>query len=51
MILRLPATEVGCLYLKPDFVPVTPDPASAEFPTLIRHYGSIRGAWPVVVAK
>jgi len=45
---RLPAEEVGCLYLDTTGKPVTPDPDSAEFPFLIRHYGSIRGAWPVI---
>lgn len=45
---RLPLAEVGCLYLTPSFQPITPDPASPDFPALIRHYGSIRGAWPVV---
>jgi hypothetical protein len=43
---RLPAHEVGCLYLDSAGSPVTPDPASGLFPTLIRHFGSVRGAWP-----
>jgi hypothetical protein len=29
-------------------VPVTPDPDAMKFPTLIRHHGSVRGAWPTV---
>jgi hypothetical protein len=45
---RLPAEEVGCLYLDATGRPVTPDPATAEFAALRRHYGSVRGAWPVV---
>jgi hypothetical protein len=45
---RLPAEEVGCLYLDASGKPVTPDTASAEFSTLRRHYGSVRGAWPIV---
>ena len=45
---RLPAEEVGCLYLDAQGKPVTPVPASAEFPTLRRHFGSVRGAWPVI---
>ena len=45
---RLPAEEVGCLYLDAKGKPVTPDPASAEFPALRRHFGSVRGAWPVI---
>ena len=28
--------------------PVTPDPRSDRFQDLVRHEGSIRGAWPVV---
>ena len=44
----LPAEEVGCLYLDTSGKPVTPDPASAEFPALRRHFGSVRGAWPVI---
>jgi len=45
---RLPAEEVGCLYLDSNGKPVTPEPASAEFPALRRHFGSVRGAWPVI---
>lgn len=45
---KLPAGEVGCLYLDAQNRPVTPDPASPEFPNLLRHFGSVRGAWPVV---
>ena len=45
---RLPAEAVGCLYLDAAGNPVTPDPDSPEFVTLRRHYGSVRGAWPVI---
>jgi hypothetical protein len=45
---RLPAEEVGCLYLDAGGKPVTPDPAAAEFPALRRHFGTVRGAWPVI---
>ena len=48
LLQRLPAEEVGCLYLDADGKPVTPDPASAEFPTFRRHFGSVRGAWPII---
>jgi hypothetical protein len=48
LLQRLPAEEVGCLYLDAQGRPVTPDPASAEFATLRRHFGSVRGAWPVI---
>ena len=47
---QLPAAEVGCLYLDASGSPVTPDPASPEFPKLRRHFGSVRGAWPVIVS-
>jgi hypothetical protein len=40
--------EVGCLYLDPSGKPVTPNPKESEFPALTRHFGSIRGAWPVI---
>jgi hypothetical protein len=45
---HLPADDVGCLYLDATGKPVTPDPASPEFPALRRHFGSVRGAWPVI---
>jgi hypothetical protein len=48
LLQRLPAEEVGCLYLDAGGKPVTPEPASEEFPALCRHFGSVRGAWPVV---
>lgn len=28
--------------------PVCPDPSSDQFPALIRHRGSVGGAWPVI---
>jgi hypothetical protein len=48
MFQGLPAEEVGCLYLNSDGKPVTPDPTAAGFPALGRHYGSVRGAWPII---
>ena len=48
LLQRLPAEEVGCLYLDAQNHPVTPDPESPDFPGLRRHFGSVRGAWPVV---
>ena len=48
LLQHLPAEEVGCLYLEAGGKPVTPDPAAAEFPALRRHFGSVRGAWPVI---
>lgn len=46
---RLPASELGCLYLDAAGRPVCPDPASADFAKLTRHYGSVKGAWPRIV--
>jgi hypothetical protein len=43
---RLPEDEIGCLYLDRNNKPVTPDPTSSDFPELIRHRGSVGGAWP-----
>ncbi len=48
LVAQLPPEEVGCLYLNQAGQPVTPDPQSPEFPRLTRHYGSIKGAWPVI---
>jgi hypothetical protein len=41
---RLPADEIGCLYLDHDNNPVTPDPSNADYRTLRRHKGSMFGA-------
>ena len=46
---KLPPHERGCLYLGSEGKPVYPDPASPEFAKLIRHYGSVKGAWPRIV--
>jgi len=46
----LPANEIGCLYLDKEQRPICPDPESGEFVAITRHRGSVRGAWPVVVA-
>ncbi len=48
LIDRLPLEDVGCLYLDRDCHPVCPDPVSAEFTRLTRHFGSVKGAWPRV---
>ena len=48
LLQRLPAEEVGCLYLDANNRPVTPNPDAPEFPKLRRHFGSVRGAWPVI---
>jgi hypothetical protein len=46
---RLPAEEIGCLYLDAAGNPVTPDPSAPEFRQLTRHYGKVGGAWPTVL--
>jgi len=46
LIEKLPPSEMGCLYLDSNCQPVCPDPDSAEFPKLTRHFGSVKGAWP-----
>jgi hypothetical protein len=46
LFLRLPAEDVGCLYVDADGKPQTPDPDNATFSRLRRHQGSVRGAWP-----
>ncbi len=51
LIPLLPPGEVGCLYIGSNQTPVTPDPASSDFRTLIRHQGSVRGAWPTVAPE
>jgi hypothetical protein len=48
LVAQLPPDELGCLYLSHDRRPVTPDPSSPEFPKLIRHRGSVLGAWPSI---
>jgi hypothetical protein len=48
LVSLLPASEIGCLYLDRDAIPVCPDPGYPDVAGLIRHSGSLRGAWPVV---
>ena len=48
LVKALPPNEIGCLYLGPDNLPVTPDPASPAFPSLKRHTGKTYGAWPTI---
>ena len=48
LFLKLPPEEIGCLYLDAKGQAVTPDPTAPEFALLRRHFGSVRGAWPVV---
>jgi hypothetical protein len=44
----LPHTELGCLYLTADGKPIEPFSRNNDFDSLIRHYGTMRGAWPTV---
>lgn len=44
LVARLPATEVGCLYLDANGRAVTPTSGTNG---LLRHFGSLGGAWPV----
>jgi hypothetical protein len=46
---RLPASELGCLYLDARGCPVCPEPDSPAFPKLKRHFGSLFGALPRIV--
>lgn len=48
LVESLPPDEVGCLYLGPDGIPVTPNPAAPDFASLQRHTGKIHGTWPTV---
>jgi hypothetical protein len=46
LFLRIPAEDLGCLYVDAAGKPITPDPHDAEFSRRKRHRGSVRGAWP-----
>ena len=48
LFLKLPPEDVGCLYLDAQGQGVTPDPTSSGFVLCRRHFGSVRGAWPVI---
>jgi hypothetical protein len=50
LVTALPAGDLGCLYLSNLGEPVKPDPRNSDFGGLIRHHGTVRGAWPSVVA-
>ena len=45
LVARLPAADVGCLYLDASGRAVTP---GLEMSRLARHFGTVAGAWPVV---
>jgi len=49
LVNALPMTEVGCLYLDQSHTPVNPVPSEPAFTSLIRHTGSVKGAWPTVL--
>jgi len=48
LFLKLPSDEIGCLYLDAKGQAVIPDPTAPRFALLRRHFGSVRGAWPVI---
>jgi hypothetical protein len=49
LVEELPAEELGVAYLDPvSRQPAEPDPATPGFAQLIRHRGTVGGAWPVV---
>ena len=48
LIGSLPPDEIGCLYLNAHRDPVEPDPQHGQFAGLVRHRGSMRGAWPTI---
>jgi len=50
LVASLPTAEIGCFYLDQTQALVNPDPSADAFPLLIRHCGSVRGAWPTVVS-
>ncbi len=47
IVKTLPPEEMGCFYLNDEGYPVNPDPASPEFERRIRHFGCVRGSWPL----
>ncbi len=47
----LPPSEAGCLYLDATGRPVCPEPDASSFSTLIRHFGSLKGAWPRIAGR
>jgi hypothetical protein len=48
LVTSLPTKEIGCFYLDQHLAPANPDPSADAFSVLIRHCGSVRGAWPTV---
>lgn len=51
LVERLPAADVGCLYLDQTGNPATPDPDTEGFRPLIRHFGQLKGSWPRAVTS
>lgn len=50
LVSQLPLDEVGCLYLNSNNSPVRPNPSAASFKHLKLHFGSVKGAWPRIIA-
>jgi hypothetical protein len=51
LLAKLPADELGCLYLDAHGQPVCPDPNAPEFAKLTRHFGSVKGAVARIVEE
>lgn len=51
LFLQLPPEDIGCLYLDSRGQALMPNPATPEFSSLRRHFGSVRGAWPVIASQ
>lgn len=47
-IAKLPAEDVGCLYLDVHDLPFAPDPLAPGFAKVTRHRGSVKGSWPKI---
>jgi hypothetical protein len=45
---RMNAADVGCLFVRADGSPFTPTPADLQLPQTMRHFGSLKGAWPSI---
>ena len=49
LVERLPAADLGCLFLDRTGRPVTPVPGTPAFDALTRHRGQLKGSWPKLV--
>ena len=51
LVERLPAGDLGCLYLDRQGQPVTPQPDLPSFAGLTRHFGQLKGSWPRIAEQ